>query len=203
MNLQHRKFRVVVFLLATALAGSGCIYSREISHTRRIIEEEIPGSRFDRQIVLSVGSRTLRTAGWISSLMPDDDVDEIRRYLDDIDRVKVGIYDTEALPEDASGGAPQLSAMIERGWEVAVRVRDDRDRVWLLYRSSRRHIRDLFVIVLNEDQLLIARVEGHLDRIVDRRWDPPVTMGVRLVSVIGDDWQHVGQAHYLRGLLGT
>jgi uncharacterized damage-inducible protein DinB len=41
-----------------------------------------------------------------------------------------------------------------------------------------------------------------LDRIVDRRWEPPVTMGARLVSVIGDDYQHVGQAHYLRGLLG-
>ncbi len=40
-----------------------------------------------------------------------------------------------------------------------------------------------------------------LDRIVDRRWDPPVTMGARLVSIIGDDYQHVGQAHYVRGLL--
>ena len=40
-----------------------------------------------------------------------------------------------------------------------------------------------------------------LDRIVDRRWDPPVTLGVRLVSVIGDDLQHVGQAALLRGLL--
>jgi hypothetical protein len=40
-----------------------------------------------------------------------------------------------------------------------------------------------------------------LDRVVDRRWDPPVTMGVRLVSVIGDDYQHVGQDHYVRGLL--
>jgi uncharacterized damage-inducible protein DinB len=40
-----------------------------------------------------------------------------------------------------------------------------------------------------------------LDRIVDRRWNPPVTLGVRLVSVINDDNQHVGQAAYLRGLI--
>jgi hypothetical protein len=40
-----------------------------------------------------------------------------------------------------------------------------------------------------------------LDRIVDKRWDPPVTLGVRLVSVINDDNQHVGQAAYVRGLL--
>ena len=40
-----------------------------------------------------------------------------------------------------------------------------------------------------------------LDRVVDRRWDPPVTAGVRLVSVVGDCLQHLGQAAYVRGLL--
>lgn len=41
-----------------------------------------------------------------------------------------------------------------------------------------------------------------LDRIVDRRWDPPVTLGVRLVSIADDGLQHAGQAAYVRGLLG-
>ena len=41
---------------------------------------------------------------------------------------------------------------------------------------------------------------AELDRIVDTRWDPPVTAAVRLVSVIGDTMQHLGQAAYVRGL---
>ncbi len=40
-----------------------------------------------------------------------------------------------------------------------------------------------------------------LDRVVDESWDPPVTLGVRLVSVIGDDLQHAGQAAFVRGLV--
>ncbi|BCB91339.1 mycothiol transferase [Phytohabitans suffuscus] len=40
-----------------------------------------------------------------------------------------------------------------------------------------------------------------LDRVVDERWDPPVTLGVRLISVLNDDDQHVGQAAYVRGLV--
>lgn len=40
-----------------------------------------------------------------------------------------------------------------------------------------------------------------LERVVDERWEPPVTLGVRLVSVLSDDLQHVGQAAYLRGQL--
>jgi hypothetical protein len=39
------------------------------------------------------------------------------------------------------------------------------------------------------------------DRIIDTRWNPPVTVAARLVSIIGDDLQHVGQAGYVRGLL--
>ncbi len=39
-----------------------------------------------------------------------------------------------------------------------------------------------------------------LGRVVDDRWDPPVTMSARLVSVLGDCLQHLGQAAYLRGL---
>jgi uncharacterized damage-inducible protein DinB len=38
-------------------------------------------------------------------------------------------------------------------------------------------------------------------RVVDDRWDPPVTLAVRLVSVVNDASQHVGQAAYVRGLL--
>ncbi len=55
-----------------------------------------------------------------------------------------------------------------------------------------------------------ARTRGYLetldpdelDRVVDRRWDPPVTLGVRLISVADDGLQHLGQAAYARGQLG-
>jgi uncharacterized damage-inducible protein DinB len=51
----------------------------------------------------------------------------------------------------------------------------------------------------------VAFVRGlsgaQLDRVVDERWDPPVTLGVRLVSVISDDLQHAGQASFVRGVL--
>jgi uncharacterized damage-inducible protein DinB len=48
---------------------------------------------------------------------------------------------------------------------------------------------------------LAAVTDDEVDRVVDRRWDPPVTLGVRLVSIADDSLQHVGQAAYVRGLL--
>jgi hypothetical protein len=44
-------------------------------------------------------------------------------------------------------------------------------------------------------------VDDDLDRVVDKRWDPPVTLGVRLISVVSDDLQHAGQAAYARGVI--
>jgi hypothetical protein len=38
-------------------------------------------------------------------------------------------------------------------------------------------------------------------RIVDESWDPPVSLGVRLVSVVSDDLQHCGQATFVRGIV--
>ena len=43
--------------------------------------------------------------------------------------------------------------------------------------------------------------DADLERVVDAHWDPPVTLAARLISVIAEDLQHVGQAAFIRGLL--
>jgi len=49
-------------------------------------------------------------------------------------------------------------------------------------------------------KLISGVSDADLDRVVDASWRPPVTLGVRLVSVINDDAQHAGQAAFVRGL---
>jgi len=53
-------------------------------------------------------------------------------------------------------------------------------------------------------QLTLDYLDGvtaaELARVVDKHWDPPVTAGVRLVSILDDCAQHLGQAAYLRGI---
>jgi hypothetical protein len=76
--------------------------------------------------------------------------------------------------------------------EQAAALRPDSSHVLIdYYKAVAVRTRELLNEVTPED----------LDRVVDRRWRPPVTLGVRLVSVLDDDLQHAGQAAYLRGLL--
>jgi uncharacterized damage-inducible protein DinB len=53
------------------------------------------------------------------------------------------------------------------------------------------------------ESVLRSVTEAQLDRIVDHDWDPPVTMGVRLISIADDCIQHAGQAAYVRGLVSS
>ena len=50
-------------------------------------------------------------------------------------------------------------------------------------------------------RLVSGITDADLTRVVDERWDPPVTLSVRLVSVISDCLQHSGQAAFIRGIL--
>jgi hypothetical protein len=59
----------------------------------------------------------------------------------------------------------------------------------------------LGAVAARTDDFLAGLSAADLDRVIDRRWDPPVTLGVRLVSVADDCLQHAGQAAYVRGLL--
>jgi hypothetical protein len=58
-------------------------------------------------------------------------------------------------------------------------------------------------VAAESEAYLLRLSPDDLDRVVDERWDPPVTLGVRLVSIVGDSLQHAGQASYVRGLLAS
>lgn len=49
-------------------------------------------------------------------------------------------------------------------------------------------------------EYLAGVTADELARVVDENWNPPVTASVRLVSIIDDCAQHLGQAAYLRGM---
>jgi uncharacterized damage-inducible protein DinB len=71
-----------------------------------------------------------------------------------------------------------------------------------LVKAESAALLDYFEDVHATTQAYLATLsESDLDRVVDTSWNPPVTVKIRLMSVIADDLQHVGQAAYLRGIV--
>lgn len=62
-------------------------------------------------------------------------------------------------------------------------------------------LREYNEAVLARSLAYVRKLSGNeLDRVVDERWDPSVTLGVRLISILNDSVQHAGQAAYVKGL---
>ena len=107
--------------------------------------------------------------------------------------------------------AGRLQAWHEDGWAVRFgQAEDSTDtgyghtavQVAAIRPASFEPLLGYHAAVAERTAAYLATVDaGELDRIVDRSYDPPVSVGVRLVSVISDNLQHAGQARYLRGLL--
>ncbi|WP_043442126.1 mycothiol transferase [Arthrobacter sp. L77] len=76
------------------------------------------------------------------------------------------------------------------------------DQVDAVRVASAQQLLDYFDAVHRLSRSLVADLgEQDLHRVVDERWDPPVTLLVRLVSVLDDAVQHAGQAAYARGII--
>ncbi|MHA7271666.1 mycothiol transferase [Arthrobacter sp. HLT1-20] len=73
-----------------------------------------------------------------------------------------------------------------------------------LHLESLDLLRQYHQAVLAQSLEFVATLEdAALDRVVDRGWNPPVTLGVRLISIADDCVQHGGQAAYVKGLPPT
>ena len=95
-----------------------------------------------------------------------------------------GWVDRFGLPFDRGATGFRQSAA-----DVAA-VRADAELLQGYYDAVHARTTDYLATLVSED----------FDRVVDTAWDPPVTLAVRLVSILADDLQHAGQASYVRGL---
>jgi hypothetical protein len=128
------------------------------------------------------GSNSVAWLVWHLSRLQDDHVADVAG------REQVwtagGWYDRFALPFEAASTG-------QRHTPDDVAVLGDADPELLLGYFDAVHEATL--------PYLAGLDDGAFDRIVDESWDPPVSLGVRLVSVLADNLQHAGQAVFVRG----
>ena len=155
-------------LLLTAGLLSGCIYSREISHTRRDIERQYPQAQLKREVVLNLGPVSMRMARWFSGLVKDEEMQTARSYLKEISRAKIGVFEVEAMPDLSEIDLSRLDRMRRNGWELAVKMREEDEVVWVMYKERKGTVRDLYVFVLDDEELVVARIKGRLDKLIAR-----------------------------------
>ncbi|GAB2641392.1 mycothiol transferase [Gordonia jinhuaensis] len=117
---------------------------------------------------------------WHSARVMDDHVSELAG--------KPQLWDTWREKFDLPFG-PEATGYGQRPADVR-KVHPDLDKLYAYFHAVYERVIEYIESLTPEE----------LDRVVDRRWDPPVTASSRLVSVLGDVTQHLGQASYVKGL---
>lgn len=143
---------------------------------------------------------------------PDADANPIAWLLWHLTRVQddhVAALAGRAQVWTAHGWYERFALPVERG---DIGYGHDRDQVAAVTRAlveggatskdgaARRLIDYHDHVASMSDAYIAGADDAEWGWIVDTSWDPPVTAGVRLVSVLSDCLQHVGQAAYVRGL---
>lgn len=157
--------RFLVLLIVPIL--SGCLYSREISVLRRDAEKALDVS-LDREFVITLGPGTFRTLGWVARRIPDPWVQMAGDMTGEIERIKVGVFKAESEPERVNLGPSAMRRLAESGWEVLVRSSTADEATWVMTRERFGSVRDMLVLTFDGHELVVVRLEGYLDAIVER-----------------------------------
>lgn len=168
-------YHVIPRLAALALvaaSSTGCVmHARSLERTRLDIEKQLPGARFDSQMKLTLGRMSLGLAKKIVRWANADEPE--LAVLRDIHRVELAIYRTERLPPVRDGGfsIPRAARLSERGWETVVESIHDDGAVWVMARGENKPVEEILVGALDDDELVLVKVRGDVERMLQRLHD--------------------------------
>jgi hypothetical protein len=162
---------MLVLALCAPLAAAGCLWTPELSQIQREIQSQLPGAAFEKEVRISLGPLSLGLARFVTRFIPESyvpEAGEAHAYLEEVRRVQVAMYRTLSLPSLHGVRMPLhlKQLMREQGWQLAVKTQKEKELVWVLTRQEGGIVRDIYVVLLDEEQLVLVRVEGRMQQLL-------------------------------------
>ncbi len=153
-------------LLLLGLSFTGCSYTSEITRTKHHIEHN---STIDAQtgVVVSIGPGIFHTTGFLAKFVDDEDAQMASRLAYGIRRIKAGVYPLSYASDLEEIDIPEMERFKKRGWKAALKVEDENEVGWILYRERNRRVRDMFVVVITDEEMVLARIQGNLTELLE------------------------------------
>jgi len=162
-----RRYAALFILLAVPLLFSGCYRARELESLCEDFAWQYPDADFERDVSFSLGSISLGAVKLAAGFA--DDTREAREYLNGLRRIDVAVFKVHHMGDLNKAELPgPLADLLDDDWEMAVKTREDDERVWILYREDDDVIRDLHITVLDDEELVMLRLSGELTETFQR-----------------------------------
>lgn len=162
-----KKLKLILLLSGILIFCSACLTSSEFNHIEQAIIKEIHPAKVKTNFKFSFGPISLSTAETFVSFT--DEGREASKYLHEISKVQVGIYEIEKTSRPFQLKIPHRveKELNELGWEIFIRAKEKDEHVNLFYKQVNEHIGSLYVIVLEKDEMVIVEVRGRLDKLIE------------------------------------
>ena len=148
-----------MLIAGVMLATTGCWFHGPGDLKRELSREA--GVKLDRRIGLTFGPTSMMLARWGLKI-----ADEREFSLRGVRKVQVGVYEVHGLRRGHEAPA-KLDPDLFPGWDPIVRVHDDGEDVLVLLRQDDERIRAMLVAVTGDEEWVLVRIRGRLDRVVE------------------------------------
>ncbi len=154
-----------LFSLSSLLAGCAGGGSPSVDTVRWEIQRRFPEARFEPEEHFHLGRVKMGLLRGLVRMVPGK-VDG-QEFLSRIHGVEVASYNVHSLPDlDRLGDETRFESQLARaGWSLAIRTREENERVWMFVRAAEDGgMRNLFVVNLESDELTLVRIDGRIDQ---------------------------------------
>jgi len=154
-------------ILFLPLFLNGCIgINEEFSEIRNEVIKNF-GGEYKSEVQFSIGAAGITISSWIVNANTEEDMTS--DILDDISSVQVGVY--KKLKGTNSPDMSTLreieSKMSESGWKSILKTYDKNELAAVYVRNNLDEtLNKLFVISLEDDELILVEVEGDLKEVI-------------------------------------
>jgi len=149
----------------------GCV-NNEFNYIERSLRRQLEPADLKTNFKLSLGPISMSA---IRGIVSFTDADQMAiKHLKNIRKVQVGVYElhdgnVENIKLEVPANA--VSKLKKLGWEVFVRVKEKDESVVLLYKDLGRNYGSMYVLTINESEVVIVEVVGNLENIIEEALD--------------------------------
>jgi hypothetical protein len=128
--------------------------------------ETATGAEYDREFGLTLGRMGLTITRWGLKASNSDDADDLNSLsLKGVRKVQIGVYEVKNGTWDP--GQERFDPSMFGDWEPLLQVREDGEEIHVMLKLKDERVRDMLVLVSDKQELVIVRMKGKLDRLIE------------------------------------
>ena len=166
------RYKIILLLMISALivVMSGCIPSRDFEFIEDAIRSDLHSDlHLKTNFKFAFGPVSISTIRMFVDLADADN--EAEMYLKEIKKVQVGVYEVRRYRNSTGRVHIQLKVrneVEELGWELFVNAREREEHVNLYYKQLNKYIGSMYIIVFEDEELVILEVRGNLENMIEK-----------------------------------